>query len=368
MVAKTSDVLKLFSPGRILLPIALGLSIVGYTVYDEWMKSDLPAREVLDRFAWTSRSILWVAVALLMMVLRDFGYLWQLRILTDRRLEWRTCLEIILLWDFFAAVSPSMVGGAAVAVFMLVKEQVSIGRSTAIVFTTVFLDQVFYTSLPFFASLFVPQSDIFAPLQHIRSELLGTSMVIGFWVAWGGLVVYLLLLIAALFVAPHWVNGRLTGLFMLPMFRAWRSRGLHMVNDLLTASRDLRDRKSSFWFQVWLATSIAWIGRYLVLNCVLAAFSPMPMNLFDHLLVIGRQAVLWIVMVLSPTPGSAGVAELGFSWLFGDFVPAGIALGLAILWRLISYYPYLIIGVPVMTRWVRRVYGTDIRQPRIGID
>jgi uncharacterized membrane protein YbhN (UPF0104 family) len=193
-------------------------------------------------------------------------------------------------------------------------------------------------------------------------------MMVGFWVAWGGLVVYLLLLIAALFVAPHWVNGRLKALFMLPMFRAWRPRGLHVANDLLTASRDLRDKKSSFWFQVWLATSIAWIGRYLVLNSVLAAFSPIPMNVFDHLLVIGRQAVLWIIMVLSPTPGSAGVAELGFSWLFSDFVPAGIALGLAILWRLISYYPYLIIGVPVMTRWVRRVYGTDIRQSRIGID
>jgi len=368
MAAKTSDVLKQFSPGRILLPVVLGLGIVGYTLHGELVKNDLPVSEVLDRIAWTSRSIGWIALALLMMVLRDFGYMWQLRILTDRKLEWRACFEIILLWDFFAAVSPSMVGGAAVAVFMLVKEQISIGRSTAIVFTTVFLDQVFYTSLPFFASLFIPQVDIFAPLQYLRSELLGTSMMAGFWVAWGGLVVYLILLVAALFVAPHWINWWLTRLFMLPMFRRWRSQGLHMVNDLLTASRDLRDRKSIFWFQVWFATSVAWIGRYLVLNCVLAGFSPMPMNVLDHLLAIGRQAVLWIIMVLSPTPGSAGIAELGFSWLFRDFVPVGIPLGLAVLWRLISYYPYLIIGVPVMTRWVKRVYGADVRYPQAHID
>jgi len=368
MTVKTSDVLKQFSPGRILLPVVLGLGIVGYTLYGEWVESGLPIGEVLDRIVWTPRSIPWIALALLMMVLRDFGYMWQLRILTDRKLEWRACLEIILLWDFFAAVSPSMVGGAAVAVFMLVKERISIGRSTAIVFTTVFLDQAFYTSLPFFVSLFVPQADIFAPLHDIRSDLLGTSMMVGFWVAWGGLVVYLILLIAALFVAPHWINGWLTRLFMLPMLRRWRSRGLHMVNDLLTASRDLRDRKPVFWFQVWLATSMAWIGRYLVLNCVLAAFSPMPMGLFDHQLAIGRQAVLWIIMVLSPTPGSAGIAELGFSWLFGDFAPAGLALGLAILWRLISYYPYLIVGVPVMTRWVKRVYGADVRYPQARIE
>lgn len=38
------------------------------------------------------------------------------------------------------------------------------------------------------------------------------------------------------------------------------------------------------------------------------------------------------------------------------------------LWRLSSYFPYLVFGVSVMIRWVRCVYGTDIRQPQIGID
>jgi uncharacterized membrane protein YbhN (UPF0104 family) len=366
MTAKANEALRQFSPSRVLLPMAFGLGIVGYTLYGELAKNGLMMGEALERIVWTSKSYAWIAAAVLAMVLRDFGYVWQCRVLTDRKLSWPVCCQVILLWNFFAAVSPSVVGGAAVAVFMLVKERLGIGRATAIVFTTVFFDQFFYTTIPFFASLFVPQADIFAPLHRMQSDLLGTSMMAGFWTAWGGLVVYVVLLIGALFVAPGWINHLLTRLFLLPVLRRWRSRGLHMTNDLLTASRDLRARHPVFWFQAWAATSLAWIGQYLVLNCEVEAFSPAPLGYLEHWLVVGRQAILWIVMVVSPTPGSAGIAELGFSWLLGDLVPPGTALSLAILWRLITYYPHLVLGLLIMGRWVRRVYGSDIRQPSLN--
>jgi uncharacterized protein (TIRG00374 family) len=368
MPTKTSEVLKQFNPARIIVPIVLGFCMVGFTLYGEMAKKGVLIANILDSLVLTPHSLLWLTGAVCMVVLRDFGYVWQLRILTDRKLAWWPCVEVILLWNFFAAVSPSMVGGAAIAVFMLVKERLSIGRSTAIVFTTVFLDQVFYTGIPFLASLFVPQDQIFAPLEHIKSDLVGTSMMAAFWVAWGTLVAYVVLLIGALFVAPNWINHLLSRLLLLPTLRRWRSRGLHMVNDLFTASRDLRDRKSAFWFAVWAATSLAWIGRFLATNCVLAAFSPEPMGWFAHMLAIGRQAVLSVVMVLSPTPGSAGIAELGFSWLLQDLAPTGMALTLAVLWRSLTYYPHLVIGIPIMTRWIKRVYGSDIRQQPADFD
>jgi uncharacterized membrane protein YbhN (UPF0104 family) len=362
MAVKPGAILRQFNPGRIALPVTLGLGTVGYLLYGEMVKQGVALSELPERILWNDRSAFWLLAALCTTLLRDFGYIWQLRILSFRQLSWRACFEVILLWNFFAAVSPSMVGGAAVAAFMLVKEKLSLGRATAIIFTTVFLDQFFYTSLPLLASLFIPQEAIFAPLDLIRSDLLGTSMMAGFWLAWSGLVVYLVLLIGALFVAPHWINYLLTRLFHWPPLHRWRAQGLHLVDDLLTASNDLRGKDIRFWLAVWAATSLAWLGRYLVLNCVLAGFSPAPLGPFEHLLAVGRQAILSIILVLSPTPGGAGIAELGFSWLLGDLVPAGSALSLAILWRVFSYYPHLVLGVPVMTRWIRRVYGRDVRE------
>ncbi len=267
-----------------------------------------------------------------------------------------------MLWNFFAAVSPSMVGGAAVAVFMLSKEGIGLGRATAIVFTILFFDQAFFIGIPLLVNLIIPQEDIFAPLALIPSELLGAGVYGVFWSAWAGIAAYVAFLIAALFVAPSWINGWLRRLFMLPPLHRWRTQGLHMADELMIASRDLRDRSTAWWLTVWAATSLAWIGRYLVLNCVLAAFSDRPLAPFEHILAAGRQAVLWVIMTVSPTPGSAGVAELGFIWLFKDLIPAGLALNLAIIWRLLAYYPYLILGIPIMTHWIKRVYGRDVRE------
>lgn len=355
------EILGQFRPGRILLPVLLGVGIMAYLLYQEVLKNGLTPAELLTRLQWTGDTIGWLVLAVLMMALREFGYMWQLRILTDRKVKWMASFEIVMLWNFFAAVSPSMVGGAAVAVFMLGKEGVGVGRATAIIFTTVFFDQVFFISIPLLVSLIIPQDDIFAPLRLIPFDVLGTSVYGAFWSAWGGIALYVVLLIAALFVAPSWMNWWLSKLFMLPFMHRWRTQGLHMANELKIASHDLGDRSFGWWTKVWAATSLAWIGRYLVLNCVLAAFSPMTLSPFDHLLAAGRQAVLWIIMVVSPTPGSAGVAELGFSWLFKDMIPPGLALTLAIVWRLVSYYPHLILGIPVMTRWIKRVYGRDVR-------
>jgi uncharacterized protein (TIRG00374 family) len=361
MISKAPEALRQFSPGRIVIPILLGLGIVAYVLYGEAVKSGQQLTEAWDRVLWTPRTYAYLALSIAMVPVREFGYIWQLRLLSDRRLTWTSCFQVVVLWNFFAAVSPSIIGGTAVAMFMLLKEKLSIGRTTTIVFTTIFLDQVFYTAIPIYVSLFVPQDAIFAPLHQVKSDLLGTSMVAAFWSAWGSLLAYVLFLIAALFVAPRLIHWWLERLFSFRCLSRWREQGLHTAEDLLMASTDLRRRSVRFWFYVWLATSVAWLGRYWILNALIGAFSEVPPGFFDFVLASGRQAVLWVLMVISPTPGSAGIAELGFSWLFGDLLPAGMALTVAILWRLIGYYPYLIIGVPIMTRWIKRVYGRDVR-------
>ena len=75
----------------------------------------------------------------------------------------------------------------------------------------------------------------------------------------------------------------------------------------------------------------------------------------DHALLFARQLVMWIMMLVSPTPGGSGFTEFIFSEYLGDFLPqvAGVAVVMALLWRLITYYPYLIIGVIMVPAWIR---------------
>ena len=59
-------------------------------------------------------------------------------------------------------------------------------------------------------------------------------------------------------------------------------------------------------------------------------------------------------MMVSPTPGGSGVAEYAFGELLASFSASAILIvGLAILWRLVSYFPYLFIGAFILPRWLK---------------
>ena len=88
-----------------------------------------------------------------------------------------------------------------------------------------------------------------------------------------------------------------------------------------------------------------------MLNFLAAAFFPVS----DHLLMYARQLVMWIVLLISPTPGASGAAEFAFSGFMSDLLPVGASLVLiALLWRVITYYIYLLAGAVVGPRWVKR--------------
>jgi len=70
--------------------------------------------------------------------------------------------------------------------------------------------------------------------------------------------------------------------------------------------------------------------------------------------------VTLILLILSPIPGGSCFAEVILSRYISDAIPAepgqaaSIALAMAIIWRIISYYPYLIIGASIVPGWIRR--------------
>lgn len=57
-----------------------------------------------------------------------------------------------------------------------------------------------------------------------------------------------------------------------------------------------------------------------------------------------RVVALFMVVPMSPTPGSAGTAELGFFVIGQDLVPNELMVPAVLLWRLIMYYMPLAVG------------------------
>ena len=73
----------------------------------------------------------------------------------------------------------------------------------------------------------------------------------------------------------------------------------------------------------------------------------------ENFIVFARQVVMGIIILFSPTPGGSGLAEFMFSDFLGEFIPKGLSASLGLLWRLVSYYPYLFIGAIILPRWIR---------------
>jgi uncharacterized protein (TIRG00374 family) len=78
-------------------------------------------------------------------------------------------------------------------------------------------------------------------------------------------------------------------------------------------------------------------------------------HIIQQLLIFAKQLVMWVILLISPTPGASGIAEISFSAFFSNDFPEHTHAAVAVLWRAISYYPYLAIGLIVLPVWLRKV-------------
>lgn len=303
---------------------------------------------VLGSIDWNFSVIAWLFAALLFTAGRDFFYMLRIRLLTKNKLTWRASFYVIMIWEFASALSPGVVGGAAVAMFILNRETIPFGKATAIVIITAFMDNLFFVVMIPFVFLFIQNSDLFP--SDVSSSL---PLMWWFWIGCGVIFSICLLLYLTIFWYPRLATKFLLAVFSLPFIRRWKFIAREWGKDIETASKQFKEESRQFWVRVFLATFGSWISRYLVINAVLNAF--LHLGFIDNIKILGKQLVLWLFMLVSPTPGGSGVAEFAFGELLSSFTSSAILLGvLALLWRLISYFPYLFIGSIILPSWIRR--------------
>ncbi len=305
-------------------------------------------QNVLQNISWNGQAWFWLFMAVVFMVGRDFFYMLRIRILTKKELTWKRSFFVIMLWEFASALTPGVVGGAAVAMFILNREKIALGRSTAIVVITALLDNLFYVLMIPIVFLLIKQSDLFP--ANINGS---GSVQFVFWTGFALISGVCLFLFASIFLFPNLAKTVLGFVFRFPILKRWRPNAIQTGEEIHTASIELSTEPKRFWINAFLSTCGSWISRYLVINAILHAF--LSLSLYQHFLLLGKQLVLWLFMLVSPTPGASGVAEYAFGELLSTFTSSALLLvALALIWRLISYFPYLVIGSVLVPRWLRR--------------
>ncbi|HAM09467.1 MAG: hypothetical protein A2X04_10810 [Bacteroidetes bacterium GWF2_41_9] len=354
------DLVSKLKPGKIILPVLLGLAIVGWFIISE-LNTD-----VLSKLQFTWKSVFWIMVAWLCMIGRDLGYIIRIRILTDKHLTWRQAFRVIMLWEFTSSITPSTVGGTAIAVVFIHKEGMSVGRSTAVVLATSFLDELYFVIMLPAILLFVGKETLFITSLHGTGMGFLNQLLLFTAIGYGLILLWVLLVGYGLFFNPEGIRKLITWVFRLPLINRWHSAAVRAGDDIVESSHELRTKSLLFWGKALTATFLSWSSRYWVVNAILVAFFAIN----EHFLIFARQLATWIMMIISPSPGGSGFAELILSRYISDAIPAdaliagSIALAIAIIWRIISYYPYLIIGSFLVPGWIERNFIKPVKEKK----
>ena len=339
-------------PRRIILPVILGLAVVA------WFISKEINTEVLSELSFTLKSVFWIFVAWLCMVCRDLGYIIRIRILSDKDLTWRQAFRVIMLWEFTSAISPSTIGGTAVAVVFLHKEGMTVGRSTAVVLATSFLDELYFVIMLPLLLLLVGKDALFTTsLQGTGISFLN-ELTLFATIGYSIILLWVILVGYGLFFNPEAISRLINKIFNFPILKKWKDSANKAGNDIIESSHELKKKPPRFWLKAMTATILSWTSRYWVANAIIVAF----FTINDHFLIFARQLATWVMMIISPSPGGSGFAELILGRYISDQIPSdpaiagSIALAIAIIWRIISYYPYLVIGALLIPGWIGKKF------------
>lgn len=334
-----------------IYPIAIGLAVVGYMFYrdfDPAIFSDI-------HLSWWS--LFWLVMAVVFMVGRDFFYIVRIRVLSDGHLTWKAAFRVIMLWEFTSAITPSAVGGTSVAILYVHKEGISVGRSSSIVMLTSFLDELYFILMFPLLMLIVGIDNLFdiATTGGVVSKSLMTFALVGYFLKFS----YVVILSYGLFVNPRGLKWLLLKIFKFKPLKRWYRAMNNVGTDIVQSSYAIKRYHATFWGKVFGATFLSWTSRYLVANALILAFFAVS----DQFLLFARQLVMWIMMLVMPTPGGSGFAEYIFTTYCSDLivVPVALQVGaatlIAFLWRGVTYYPYLAIGAIVFPRWLKRNFS-----------
>lgn len=326
------------------LPILIGLSVIAYLFWNQFDWNEF------KEINWNSRTFFWLLSASIFGIFRHLGYSWRLHHLSLKKFSLKKSIELIFIWEFSSAVSPTSLGGSAVAFFILSKEKLSIAHTATIVLYTIVLDSFFLLgTLPIFYLIF--------GTSIMRPDELGNW---GFYFGFAYLLMtfYSAIFFYGLFVNPNQLKRLLFWVTHFKLLKKWKNNASKLGDDIILASRELSKKSFSFHLISGISTTIAWMSRFLLLSCIMIAFLPdfslHPFNLFE---LYARLQTMFFVIAFSPTPGGAGLIEILFNGFLTDYIDTNTSTTIiSTIWRMLSYYIYLIAGAIIIPSWLQRIW------------
>lgn len=381
------EALSSISPFKVLLAVAIGLAVVIYMFTKDFNFAEF------QKIEFNNDVFFWVGMAALFMCSRHFFYMLRLRIITNGFFSWRKCFELVVMWEFSSAVTPTTAGGAAVAVFAIAQEKLSGGKTAMIVLYAVVTDTFcFLSALLIFFLLFGP-----IMVQPGATDL-NTLIYHTEWGAFFVLAYVVMMIYGSIFFYGVMINAKkienvLLWFCKIPFLKRYKDNIVRITNDMDMASEELKSKSWTFHLSTYLATMSAWGSKFMILNCLIVAFVASSTNpevqahynnflegemhfstFWQQIFIYARQQAMYVITAVVPSPGGSGVAEYAFQKFHYDYIPtketgiasaATIMVIMATVWRLLTYHVYLFGGAIVVPNWLNNIIRRNKEEARL---
>lgn len=327
--------------------INLGI-VVGILLYNFLGQEDpMSISELLTRqINW-----IWLLVGFLVFLLVNFVDSIRVNIMVyhiTKRSRPFTSYKSVAMCRFYDCVTPMSTGGQPFQVFYLKKRGLSAGTATSVPIAKFLYSQFF----------FIIFSLIVLICQYTYITNFSPAIIT---VAYVGFALSALLIVAVLFlsiskkVAPSMTIGILKLLNKMRIVKDYRKSFVKVMKTVREYVATMRQFVSNWW----IALSMMFFSvLYLIINysfpfIVYATFMPLDSNWFEiYIQLFTLGLICDLASSIIPLPGGTGMAEISFAVLFSSFFITtdgyNIAVWALLLWRIFTYYGYLLQGLLVM--------------------
>lgn len=284
-----------------------------------------------------------LGIAVIVSLMRVWFAAAKIRFLAEKKLEWMAAIRVVLVWDFTSAVTPSTIGGAPMATYAMTKEGIKLGDAGAITLYGVLLDQLWFAM----AVPILLIASFFFEVVPPEAGLVG-DFTMG--LLYAGLLSYAGILAYGVLVNPAIIKKAVKVIFKLPFLHRYSKKIEVEAENLEVYAHQLRKKPISFLLKAFFLSTMSWLTRVALPTIVILSLLPAP-----EVLSLLRSLAMNLAFLIVPTPGGSGGVEGLFVLFQGPLIEREGFIGLAVfLWRIISYYISIGLGMMATTWYLNR--------------
>lgn len=317
--------------------VFVGMLLLGGIIF-WWSMRRVDSQQLQDSLKMLNWG--WIGVALGAMIVYLLLEAVIVKIMVDSKKEtisWYNAIRVPLVEQLGNGITPFSSGGQPMQLIALAQTGMDVGRASSVLL----MKFVVYQSMIVVNFIFA----LIIGFQYLTTKLHQMTLIVVL-----GFIIHLIVVTVLLLVmySPK-VTHQLVGLFLRPVrwvsekrYQNWNEKVQDKIDNFheesLRMGRDLKTLG-----KVIILTLLQLLFYYAIPYFILLALGQSHVKL---IFVMSLHILIVMVISLFPIPGGAGGAEVGFSMIFSSFLPNAGALVLAMLiWRIITYYFGLFVGI-----------------------